>query len=286
MASKRNAILRGLGARVGLLAALGVACPEAAFAAPKAAVAKVDVDRLKRALESGNEADKLAALDEISRGAPAAAPVTAPLVAELLARGATVPVLDKALAVAGQLAQPSTSAAVTPYVRHRVPELRRGAARALSLTGGAEAAKVLRSALRSGDREVRGAAAEGLAKLGVKEAVPDLFEVLGKDVPEAAAAIGQLCAPDACTRLANLLGKLPFDTMQRGFERILLRPEQDVPEETKLDLLERLRKLQTKEARAFLQTVRARYPAGGSARIIAALEAAVENRPVLERGKP
>jgi HEAT repeat protein len=268
------------------LSSLSVGVAAAAPVAKGGTVQPAQVSKWKQALESGSEADKLAALAEISGAPKGAAPVVTGLISELLVRGAGPRVLEAALLVGGQLAQTSLSAAIAPYVRHRQGELRQSAALALAKTGGPEAVSALRAALRSNDRTLRGYAALGLAKLGVKDAVSDLFAVLGKDVPEAAGAIGTLCSPAECRKLFALIGTLPFDTMQSGLEPILLRPETDVPEDVKLELLERLRKLQTKEASAFLQTVRARYPEKGSARIKTALEDAVNNRPVIERSKP
>lgn len=280
---------RVLFARTCLLLALSSLSWGVAAAPPAAkggSVQPAQIAKWKQALESGSEAEKVAALDEIADSPKASAPVVAGLLSELLTRGASPRVLEAALLASGKLAQPSTSAALAPYVRHRQPELRRSAAMALAATGGPEAVTAIRAALRSNDRTLRGYAAAGLAKLDVKDAVPDLFSVLGKDVPEAAGAIGVLCAPAECRKLFALIGSLPFDAMQSGLEPILLRPETDVPEDVKLELLERLRKLQTKEASAFLQTVRARYPEKGSARIKNALEDAVNNRPVIERSKP
>ena len=77
--------------------------------------------------------------------------------------------------------------------------------------------------------------------------------MLGKDVPEAAGAIGELCKPSDCQKLVDLLGKLPFDVMQSGLEPILLRPDAEIPEALKLDLLERLRELQTQEVVRILE---------------------------------
>jgi HEAT repeat protein len=163
-------------------------------------------------------------------------------------------------------------------------EVRAAATRALAGTGGPDAVVALRAILHGNDAPSRGFAASGLATLKAKDAVPDLFAVLAKDVPEAAEAIGELCAPADCTKFADFIGKLPFDLMQTGLSPILLRPESEVPPELKLDLLERLRKLQTDEARKFLQTVRSSYPDKGNTWVKYGLEQAVDNKPVLPPG--
>jgi hypothetical protein len=297
------------------LAALSVfmtaqALPQPSGAQPKAgktAAAKPN-ERWKLVLESGSEADKLSVLGEIGQATGTTVPVAVAAVNELLVRGASVAVLENALEVSGRLAQRSSSASVAPYVRHRAPAVRRAATRALGKTGGPEAVAALKAALRGNDPALRGPAASSLAGLGAKDAVPDLFAILvhplgacgctqgdkacearcaaeERPIPEVATAIGRLCAPAECEKFSAELGKLPFDQMQAGLEPILLRPEAEVSEQQKLALLERLRKLQTKEASAFLQGVRSRYPANGSARIKLALEDAVNNRPVIDRPK-
>jgi hypothetical protein len=250
---------------------------------PAAATPKPDLPSLKQKLETGTEPEKLAALGELAQAAKASAPAAAELVSALLARGASAAVLVQALEAEEKLAQPAASSAVAPYVRHRDPALRRAAARALAATGGPAAVAALRDALRGSDPALRRQAAQGLATLKARDAVSDLFAVLGKDVPEAARAIGELCAPIECQKLVDLLGKLPFDVMESGLEPLLLRPEAEVPEAFKLDLLERLRKLQTQGVSVFLKTVLARYPKDGNVRVRAGIEAAATGRPVTNR---
>ena len=116
--------------------------------------------------------------------------------------------------------------------------------------------------------------------LGAKEAVPDLFVVLPKDVPEAAGAIGVLCRADECTRFVGLLGKLPFDVMESGFLPLLLRIDADAPESAKLHLIEQLRRMATQKASALLATALASYPANGNPKIRAAIDAALHGHPV------
>ena len=242
---------------------------------------RAEVERLSHVLDAGSEEEKLTALDDLGKLTGTSAAPAAAAVGELLRHGASVPVLVRALDVTGKLAQPSSSAIVAPYTRHRTSELRLAATRALSTTGGPEATAALRALLHGDDAAARGLAASGLATLKAKDAVSDLFAVLAKDVPEAAEAIGQLCAPADCTKFSDYLGRLPFDLVQSGLTPILLRPEAEVPAELKLEVLERLRKLQTDEARKFLQTVRASYPDKGNVQVKYGLDQAVENKPVL-----
>ncbi|HEY3253817.1 MAG TPA: HEAT repeat domain-containing protein, partial [Polyangiaceae bacterium] len=213
---------------------LGTLAPTVAQAAPAEkpkAHATLNLESSKKALESGDEARALAALDEIELSSDRRA---APLVEALLTRGANSKLLLRAIGVAGALGAPSSSSALAPYVKHRAANVRRAAAQSLAHTKGSVAVSALRDALRGSDPALRGTAAEGLGALGAKEAVPDLFVVLPKEVPEAAGAIGVLCRADECKRFVGLLGKLPFDVMESGFLPLLLRTDTDAPESAKL----------------------------------------------------
>lgn len=263
---------------------LGVLLPSYAGVAAAAnttagstANAKLNLDSAKKALESGDEARALAALDEIEL---AGDPRAAPLVDALLARGASSKLLLRALGVAGVLGKEASSTALAPYVKHRAAEVRRAAARSLAHTKGSVAVHALRDALRGNDPALRSTAAEGLSTLGAKEAVPDLFVVLPKEVPEAAAAIGVLCRADECQRFVALLGKLPFDTMESGFLPLLLRTGSDVPDSVKLTLIEQLRRMATQKSNALLSTALATYPANGNPKIKSAIDAALHGHTV------
>jgi len=257
--------------------------PAHASAAPAAPVPKtkaqstLNLDASKKALESGDEARALAALDEIELSADRRA---AALVEALLARGASSKLLLRAIGVAGALGAPSSSGALAPYVKHRAADVRRAAAQSLSRTKGNIAVSALREALRGSDQALRGTAADGLSALGAKEAVPDLFVVLPKGTPEAAGAIGTLCSEGECKRFVALLGKLPFDVMESGFLPLLLRTDPGAAEGSKLQLIEQLRRMATQKANALLATALASYPANGSPKIKSAIDAALHGRTV------
>lgn len=259
---------------------LGSLAPATILAAPAekpAARAGLDLESVKTALESGDQQRALTALDQIELASERRA---APLVNALLSRGATTQLLLRAIAVAGALAQDSSSAALGPYVKHRVPEVRRAAAQSLARTRGPLAVQALRAALRGSDPTLRGTAAVGLGSLGAKDAVPDLFVVLPKQVPEAAGAIGSLCSADECKRFVELLGKLPFDVMESGILPLLLRVGDDVPDSVKLQLIEQLRRMATSKSHSLLSTALASYPSNGSPKIKAAIDAALHGHTV------
>jgi HEAT repeat protein len=237
---------------------------------------KLDLPALQKSLESGDTAQMLAALDTITKSGD---PAGAPLVEALLGRGADVTVLSRAIETLDILAQPSSGAALAPYAQHRTPELRRAALRALVATKSPLAGDVLRRALHGSDASQRAIAARGLGQLNVRAAVPELFSVLPKDVAEAAQSLGQLCVGAECEKFIDLLGRLRFEVMESGMVPLLLRPQTDVPDELKLKLIERLRRMATKPANQLLQTALASFPADGSPKVKTGLERALKGYP-------
>lgn len=274
-----------IGAALVLVAAAGaLAAPKATAGkskppAPAAAKSKLDLPGLQQALESGDEARAVAALETIASSGDAAG---APLVEQLLTRGASVTVLSRAIETLGILGQPSSGTALAPYARHRTPELRRAALRALIATKSPLAGDVLRRALHGSDPALRAIAARGLGELNVRAAVPELFNVLPKDVAEAAQSLGQLCVGAECEKLIGMLGKLRFEVMESGMVPLLLRPQADVPDDVKLRLIERLRRLATQPANQLLQTALAKFPPDGSPQVKQGLERALKGHSVAE----
>lgn len=277
---------RHLGPAVRTAIALALALPAThlapSLAAPSLALAAdskakpadpKEVADLKAKLTSGQQDTILEALTAIAEKRD---PAFAPLVADVLEDGSTIAVLTMALDTAGRLKTPSLSAAIAPYVRHREKEVRQGAVRALLKTQGPAAVPALRQALRSQDALIRGMAASGLGSLGATDAVDDLFKALANNVGEAAASIGQLCGPQACERLADLLGKTPFDIITGGLEQALFRPAKEVSDDTKVKIIVRLREMGTAESRRYLTDVRSRWPQDGSEAVRKALDSAVK----------
>ncbi|HET9957918.1 MAG TPA: HEAT repeat domain-containing protein [Polyangiaceae bacterium] len=243
------------------------------------------MERWRKPLESSNESELLAALEELS-GLGESAGAAAPMVNSLLARGANTKVLLSALNTAALLGQASSSDFVAPYVSHRNTEIRRAAARTLARTKGATAVTALRQALTGQDPVTRGLAAAGLGQLGAKEAVNELFAVLVRDTPEAAVSIASLCSPEQCDRLMDFVGKLKFQVLEASFVPLLLRPQAELPDANKIRYIDRLRRLQTKGAASVLETVSASLPKEESAAVRAALTAALRARPVVGDPSP
>ncbi|HEX9619138.1 MAG TPA: HEAT repeat domain-containing protein [Polyangiaceae bacterium] len=244
-------------------------------AAPKTN-AKVDVEALRAELESGEEGRMLSALAELSTHGKDL-PEAANLLRGVLERGASVPVIEAALSVASLLARAELSEAVARYTRHRSPSVRLTATRTLGATGGTAAIPALRAALRSADAAVRGAAAEGLGRLGAKEAVGELFLALDRRVLQAASAIGRLCAPPECLALSERLGRVPLEAMTDGIDHILLRSASEMPDEHKVKVIARVAALATADAARYLVGVANRWPAGDAGKARRALKDAIES---------
>lgn len=240
-------------------------------AAEEASDSELDLDALKEQLESGNEKTILSALAAIADKKDERA---APLVNALLRRGGTIHVLEEAMRTVGKLKTESSSAAVAPYVHHRTDSVRRAAIRTLLKTKGPAAVRAMRQGLRSQDAMVRGIAATGLGSLGAHEALEDLFKALDHGVAEAAASIGQLCKPEECEKFADRTGKVGLDVMTSGFDQILFRPPDDMPDDQKIRIIGRLRELGTPEAGKYLATVAERWPDDWSKKVKQALESA------------
>jgi hypothetical protein len=241
--------------------------------APAAPKSKLDLPGLQKALESGDSAQMVGALEIIGKSGD---PAGAPLVEALLGRGADARVLGRAIETLGVLGRPSSGAALAPYAQHRTPELRRAALRALVATKSPLAGDVLRRALHGNDAAQRAIAARGLGELNVRTAVPVLLTVLPKDVPEAARSLGQLCVGAECEKFTGMLGHLRFETMESGMVPLLLRPQADVPDDVKLKLIEKLRRMATQPANQVIQAALAKFPADGSPRVKLGLERALK----------
>jgi HEAT repeat protein len=239
--------------------------PKAAAAAPQVPPFVMS-PAVAQKLHSGDEVQVRAALDEI-RVAGKSAQSAAPVVTELLQRGLTAPLTVAALETLADVEAESASVAVAAYASHRDPMVRRASVKALVKTKGQIATKTLRHALSDGDAMVRGFAATGLGALKAKEAVPDLFAALDHQVPESAAAIGQVCAREECDRLAGKLGRLPFDVVTGGLDQVLFRPAAEINDDEKVKLVGKLRELGTQEAHKYLADVQKRWPQNWSSRV-------------------
>jgi HEAT repeat protein len=222
-------------------------------------------------LRSGDAAKIRGALDEVRLAGKAGARFVGPIVA-ILQKGTTRQLTEAAIDTLADLESPQASPAIAEYMQHRSVQVRRSAAKALAKTKGPTAVKALVKALSDQDPMVRGVAANALGAMKAKEAVPDLFLALDHRVNEAAPSIGMLCAPADCEKLSQRIGKIPFDVASAGVEQALFRT--DVPDDTKIKLVGRIRELGTQEANKYLRETAKKWK--GSARIKQALDQAVQ----------
>ncbi len=225
-------------------------------------------------LKSGDAAAIKGALDEIRLAGKSAASL-APAIDVVLRTGATPELAVAAMATAGDLGAPASSAALRPWSRHRRPELRRAAVKALVKTGGPDAVAALRDALSDADAIVRGISASGLGSLHAKESVDQLFTALDHRVPEAAAAVGELCTGAPCDKLLAKLGVLAFDIVVSGLDPMMFRPASEVTDDQKLKIVEQVRALGTADANKYLRDVQGRWPHASSAKVKQAIDLAV-----------
>ncbi len=251
--------------------------PDASAAPTEAADdTKFDAEAIRKELESRDEPRILAALEKIGQAEQELALTALPHVEALLRRGSSVQVVTSAFKVAGKLGQQSSSPVVALYVRHRQPELRRAAVEVLVKTKGPAAVSALRQALRSRDPVVRSRAASGLGKLKAPEAVPDLLRSLDHRVDEAAEAIGSLCTKTTCPELTARLGKIPLEVITRGFDALLFRSDQEIPEDLKLEVVHDVQALATPAATQYLISVAKRWPKDANPEVRKALIEAID----------
>jgi HEAT repeat protein len=225
-------------------------------------------------LKSGDPTKIKSALDEIRLAGKGPGTTFAPAIVELLQKGVTVPLAEAAIDTLGDVEADTASAAIAEYMQHRSPRVRQAAAKALVKTKGPAAVKALVKGLSDQDGMVRGVSANGLGQLKAKTAVTDLFLALDHRVNEASVSIGMVCAPTECEQLSTRIGKFPFDVIGGGLEQAVFRA--DIPDDTKIKLIGRVRELGTQEANKFLKESFKKWPATGSARVKQALDQAVQ----------
>lgn len=240
---------------------------------PKPTIDAVAIRAKLKGTKGADAAKLLEGLAEAQAAGPAAAAV-APAIEELLKKGTIVAAARAAIDALAAIGSPASSAVIRPYLKHRVAELRRAAARGLASTKGPEAALAFKDGLRSSDAIVRGFSASGLGSLGQAAAMPELFLALDRGVAEAAAAIGALCGADDCERFASKLTKVAFDVMTSGLDPILFR-QTPLPDADVIKIVRRIGDLATPEARHYLTEVAGRWPASGSIKVKEALEGAI-----------
>jgi hypothetical protein len=229
------------------------------------------VERLK----SGDPARVQSALDDVRMAGKAGA-VSVPVIVGLLEQGLSMALTQAAVDTLGDTESAAASDILASYARHRAVPIRRAAIQALAKTRGPSALKALRAGLSDPDPGVRGLSATSLGALKAHDALGDLFLALDRGVPEAAASIGELCPTSECEKLTAKLGTLPLDIVTSGLDQVLFRPANEVPDDLKVKIVERVRDVGTAQVNRFLQQVQTRLGAGASPRVKQAVDAAVQ----------
>lgn len=166
-------------------------------------------------------ADERASSEERRRAIEAASAIATPATANLLATAIADPRLSTELAVAclgglARVAEPSTVGAIEHACTDTRAEVRCAAARSLAAVRSNACADSLRAMLRDDpDARVRAAAATELARLGVRDAVPEMLELVevAEARDQAIAALARLS--DARALSAYLAGLESRDRAQR-----------------------------------------------------------------------
>jgi hypothetical protein len=231
------------------------------------------LERLRLQLAAQDPATILAAFEAIASEKLEAA---APLIRDFIRRGASAELIASAVQTTGKLKLKDLASVIAPLISHRDKEVRKRTVDALVQLGGPDAVQALRRGLRGPDPAVRGAAASGLGDLGAKAALPDLFQAFARNVGEAATSIGLVCDPDSCRKFAATLGSAPFDLVTSGFDQMFFRPPAELPDEVKIEVLQKLAALQTNEVSRYLAELRKRSPEEWTPKLKKALDRAIK----------
>lgn len=181
------------------------------------------------------------------------------------------------------LARPEGAAAVQRFLEHRRPTLRRHAIAAAVAIGGAALSHAVEARLGDPDPDVRGDAAMALGEMSARDALPTLWTALDRDLDASmhaegsplirgcAHSIARLGGATEVERLITYLRRAPIRSLTEAFDIALHRA--DVPDATKLRVVNAMGALSTPDARAFLLA----FVSGWRARPTAYVEAARVN---------
>jgi hypothetical protein len=250
-----------------LLALLGANAALAESPATRAASPQ-DVTGLARRVRDG--ADPLSAIDALS-ALPSRSATDA--LSALLFEGLPDASTDRILERFGERARPTALDALERMARHRRPEARVRALRAIAAIGVADpkldagTSKLLAAALRDSDTTVRGAAASALGARferldGGKSRAPSttdaavvdvLLRAVARGVPEAARAAGFATPEAELPKLHASLTGLPLTAALDAYDAALAR--KTLSEAAKLDVIARLGEIATPATKTFLASV-------------------------------
>lgn len=219
-----------------------------------------DIDRIVPRLASASTDEVREAIDLLS---VIDHPSVVPHLAELLRSGRSDEVTDQALVALKGLAHPSSIDVLVEFTRHRRARARRLAYQALAAIEDRRVPELLEQGLRDSDRNVRATVARDLGEIGARGSVDTLFVAFDRGVVEAAIAIGKLGDRRSLARFNEHLGQVPLSVMLSGYQEYLRRS--DIPDEVKIDVVNRLGEVSGPMVRAFLQRYLDTFPTRGRA---------------------
>ncbi|MCB9658883.1 MAG: HEAT repeat domain-containing protein [Sandaracinaceae bacterium] len=226
---------------------------------PAATAAPSITDETRGKLASSDPAQLEEALMEL---VVVGTPEVSDLIAERLRRGlprASVVHVVETLGVLGH--RNAGPALIEVALVHRHADVRAAAVRAVQSCRPPDAAVAVRARLSDPAASVRAAAAVALGGLGDHDAVEALFQVLDRNLYEAAPSLASLVRESEIGQLTAYVGRLPFDVMSPALTELLARD--DISERRKLDLIAQLQELGTSEVKVFLEDLADSIPAQG-----------------------
>ncbi len=214
-----------------------------------------DLDSILPKLHSQNPDEVREAIDLLSI---IDKPAVIPHLAELLRSGQPNAITNRALEALAGLAHPSAIDVLTEFTHHRRAGARLLAYKALAAIDDPRIPALLEQGLHDSDRNVRATTALALGNIGARHSLDVLFQAFEHGVVEAAISIGKLGDKHAVDRFTGYLGSRPLSIMLSGYEQFLKRD--DIPVETKTDIVARLGEVSGPMVRSFLEDYLSDFP--------------------------
>ena len=248
-----------IAAMLGLLAPMSVAQPVETppAAAPHKKLRAGDIAAAKkRLLGSDLRAASAAAADLGASKLPAAHDA----LLDALATGVPPDVASAAIQALVAAPAPADVAALAIYARHRDTAVRVVATGALSRYPDPEARKLLVAALGDSQVNVRGAAADALARAKSRDGIDRLFVLFARGEDAAVRALAQLADPELARQIADKLGHVPDAALAKCLGLMLVRTDFG-PDDARVEVVRALSKIQGPDATAALTAYVDKTPA-------------------------
>jgi HEAT repeat protein len=175
-----------------------------------------------------------------------------------LALGLRPGVAAEALTSLGKIHDSRSAPVVILWAGNANPKVRLAAVKAAGKLSDPKVVDVLLERLGDGEAPVRAAAAEALAARKEGRAEKRLFQLVSRNDAGAAGPLGEVMAPDAVPRLAELHGRVDDGVLATSFGEFLKRT--DVPDRLRVDVVRTVARLQGAAATAALVEYLASVP--------------------------